>query len=353
MVEHRRPIHTLLAAVLVLLSLLTVACGGDDADDAASEEPIEPATEEATPADSVDTDDTTTTEVAADGADTTSNTDSCDELAAQFVTRGSANADLPDPEVEATCDGDTISVVSNGVPDFTYIGTSPGAPDGREFTFALPATATLAETVTDIPYIGPIGVSLSGIAIYGPTEGTGGDVDSLPGIISACGSHNGPGGFHTHKILTSVETDCWFTPEEVAAEPQLAGYAFDGYPIYTGNDQYTSSWQLTDESLFATDTWAAHTYVEGSGDLDQCNGRVDENGDYAYYTTDEFPYVLGCFAGVVDLDEPGGDEAGNPGQGGDRPERPEPPDGEGGDRPEPPEGDDERPEPRPEDDAGA
>lgn len=153
-------------------------------------------------------------------------------------------------------------------------------------------------------------------------------MDSLPDIISECGSHNGPGGFHTHKILASEETDCFFTPEEVAAAPQLAGYAFDGFPIYTGVDQYTSSWQLTDESLFASDTWAAHTYVEGSGDLDQCNGRYDEDGNYAYYTTETFPYVLGCFAGEVELAGAGG------GGDGERPARPE---GDNGERPEPPE----------------
>ena len=191
-------------------------------------------------------------------------------------------------------------MVSNGVPDFTYIGTSPGVPDGREFVFTLPAEAVEATVATDIPYVGPIGVTLNGIAMYGPTEGTGGDVDSLPGIISACGSHNGPGGFHTHKILNPGETDCWFAPDEVAAEPQLVGYAFDGFPIYTGIDQYTSSWQLTDETLFASDTWAAHTYVEGSGDLDECNGLTDDAGNYAYYTTDTFPYTLGCYSGVVD-----------------------------------------------------
>ncbi|MEM8621364.1 MAG: YHYH protein [Actinomycetota bacterium] len=105
-------------------------------------------------------------------------------------------------------------------------------------------------------------------------------------------------------------------PEEAAAEPQLLGYALDGYPIYTGNDQYTSSWALMDESLFATDTWAAHSYVEGSGDLDECNGLVDDDGDYAYYTTDTFPYVLGCYTGVVDLEAArgggGGPDGGGP-----------------------------------------
>ena len=111
-----------------------------------------------------------------------------------------------------------------------------------------------------------------------------------------------------------------FTPAEAAAAPQLLGYAFDGYPIYTGNDQYTSSWQLTDASLFASDTWAAHTYVAGSGDLDECNGRTDAFGNYAYYTTDTFPYVLGCFVGEVELvgggGGPGGPGGGEPGDGG-------------------------------------
>ena len=63
---------------------------------------------------------------------------------------------------------------------------------------------------------------------------------------------------------------------------------------------------MSTESLFATDTWAAHTYVEGSGDLDECNGLTDDAGNYAYYTTDTFPYVLGCYTGVVELTEAGG-----------------------------------------------
>ncbi len=276
----------------------------------------------------------------------------CDEVAALFVTRGSANPDLDDPEVSATCDGDDLVVTSNAVPDYTYIETSPGSPRGDESTYTIPASPSIADEVTPIPYIGSAAVTLSGIPIYGPTEGTGGDVDSLPGIVSACGSHNGPTGFHTHKILTSSETDCFFTPEEVAEAPQLVGYAFDGFPIYTGIDQYTSSWELTDETLFASDTWAAHTYVEGSGDLDECNGLTDEDGNYAYYTTEGFPYVLGCFAGVVDLDAAGGGGGGGGGggageDGGDeeRPERPENGDEERPERPE--NGDEERPE-RPE-----
>ena len=305
-----------LAIPIVVAALVISACSSDSTTDAAE---VSTANADATDAAEVSTtnDDDSTS---ASATDTAASTVDCDATAALFVTRGSANPDLVDPMVSATCDGDTLTVESNAVPDFTYIGTSPGEPDGREFTFTIPAQPATADETTDVPYIGPVAVTLGGIPIYGPTEGTGGDVDSLPGIISACGSHNGPGGFHTHKILTSTETDCFFTPEEVAAAPQLVGYAFDGFPISTGIDQYTSSWELTDESLFASDTWAAHTYVEGSGDLDRCNGRTDEDGNYAYYTTAAFPYVLGCFVGEITLEEPG---AGGPGDGGERPERPD------------------------------
>ena len=324
-------------AALVIAIVVLAACG-DDTDDLtdADQEETTPSTAEATTTSSTAAPDAaTTTEAAAaepaadeDDADP-SEPGACDDIAALFVTRGSANPDLDDPEVSASCDGDTITVASNGIPDYTYIETSPGQPTDRGHTFTLPAIPTVADTTTAIPYLGSIGVTLGGIPIFGPTEGTGGDVESLPGILSACGSHNGPSGFHIHLILSSSETDCLFTPEEVAEAPQLVGYAFDGFPIYTGIDHYTSSWELTDETLFATDTWAAHSYVEGSGDLDECNGRTDENGDYAYYTTATFPYLMGCYAGVVELEAPGG---GGAAPDGERPERPE-----GEERPERPE----------------
>jgi hypothetical protein len=342
-----------LVALACAALLVTSACASSDAGDgedsavtsASDTAGTAAGTTATTVTDTTSSDTTAGTEPAAN--DVVAGSVGCEETASLFVTRGSANVDLDDPEVSASCDGDTVIVTSNGIPDYTYIETSPGQPRDQDNTFVIPATPTMADTVTDIPLLGTAAVSLGGIQIFGPTEGTGGDVESLPGILSDCGSHNGPSGFHIHLILTSAETDCLFTPDEVADEPQLVGYAFDGFPIYTGIDQYTSSWVLTDESLFATDTWAAHTYVEGSGDLDQCNGRTDDDGNYAYYTTATFPYILGCYAGVVDLDAAGGGGAGGAGRdeaGGERPERP---DGGGdaeGDRPARPEGEGAPPE---------
>ena len=42
-----------------------------------------------------------------------------------------------------------------------------------------------------------------------------------------------------------------------------------------------------------------YEYVEGSGDLDECNGMMI-NGVYGYYITDGFPYILACFKGTPD-----------------------------------------------------
>ncbi len=307
---------TRLAIVVCALMLFASACASDDAS-TASGTGSETESESGSETESASAAETSSEPVEETESGAVQVASGCDEIAALFVTRGSANADLEDPEVSASCESGNVIVTSNGIPDYTYIETSPGAPTDRGHSFTIPSSPTVADTVTDVPVIGTAAVTLGGIPIFGPTEGTGGDVESIPGILSDCGSHNGPSGFHIHLILTSAATDCLFTPEQVATEPQLVGYAFDGFPIYTGIDQYTSSWQLTDESLFASDTWAAHTYVEGSGDLDQCNGRTDADGNYAYYTTATFPYILGCYTGIVDLDAAGGGGGG----GGERPER--------------------------------
>jgi len=238
-------------------------------------------------------------------------TSSCDEIAMKFVTRGSANADLADPAVSASCVDDNVVVVSNQIPDFPYIETTPGNPREFELEHSFPSTPLLSDTLTDVPAIGALGMAVNGIPIYGATEGTGGDVLSMQNFVE-CGGHNGPGGYHYHTFSVVGSDYCLFSEADVSAGPVLFGYAFDGYPIYSGNTLYTSSWFLSDATLFATDTFSAHTYSEGSGDLDQCNGRTDENGNYAYYTTDGFPYTLGCYRGVVELEEPGG--------GGGRPE---------------------------------
>ncbi|MFC3122724.1 YHYH protein [Agaribacter flavus] len=97
----------------------------------------------------------------------------------------------------------------------------------------------------------------------------------------------------------------------------VIGFAADGFPIYGSyiedNGQIRkvqSSYRLKSgtrpngegepggnyNGLFRDD----YEYLEGAGDLDACNGMTVD-GVYAYYITDDYPYVLACFTGEPDL----------------------------------------------------
>lgn len=100
----------------------------------------------------------------------------------------------------------------------------------------------------------------------------------------------------------------------------LVGFAHDGFPIcYSKSGKYKPSFQLSTESrtgdacsynnskqgmekelkdtkpdgTFVSD-W---NYVEGLGELDECNG-IEVDGKYTYFVTDEYPYVTRCLKGV-------------------------------------------------------
>ena len=105
----------------------------------------------------------------------------------------------------------------------------------------------------------------------------------------------------------------------------LIGWAADGFPIYArygysvADDAssalkvMTGSYQtvtVVSNSRPSTDTYPLGTfaqdyeYVEGSGDLDICNGRVGvtpefPEGIYHYYATDTYPYFQRCVKGDV------------------------------------------------------
>ena len=260
---------------------------------------------------------TTTTDFAASNGD-------CEAMAATFRDVESANPDSPDPELTATCDGDVLSVTSNAIPDYLYIATTPEELQASTVALKLAVSPTVADVPGEVPALGTIGIAVNGVPIYGPTENTGGDVLSLRGALSECGSHSSPVEFHLHLFGWDDDVDCLYSAEEVeSGDSILVGWSADGYPIMSGYVcadeectemvQLESSWQLTDDLLFASDTWSAHTYVEGSGDLDQCNGRVDADGQYRYYTTTTFPYFMGCYYGEVSDDAIAGGGGAGPG----------------------------------------
>ena len=127
--------------------------------------------------------------------------------------------------------------------------------------------------------------------------------------VDSHNAHSQPnGGYHYHGKPNALFEDSG------ANESPVVGFAADGFPIYGSyfNDgsevrAARSSYQLKTgrrpnsegnpggipDGTYRDD----YEFVEGVGDLDECNGMV-VNGTYGYYMTDEFPYILSCFRGT-------------------------------------------------------
>lgn len=97
----------------------------------------------------------------------------------------------------------------------------------------------------------------------------------------------------------------------------LVGFSADGFPIFgpwfndgttirTAQPSYLlksgtrstnrSEYNVAYDGAFRDD----YEYVESAGDLDACNGMTVD-GQYGYYVTESFPYIIGCFTGTPDM----------------------------------------------------
>jgi len=127
------------------------------------------------------------------------------------------------------------------------------------------------------------------------------------------------GAYHYHGTPTSVIQN-FDTGEDLVH----IGFAHDGFPMYySKSGKYKPSYKALDgnregeectyenphqsmdisvgghhDGTFTSD----FEYVEGSGDLDECNG-ITINGQYMYLVTNEFPYVSRCLMGEVSQSE--------------------------------------------------
>ena len=139
-------------------------------------------------------------------------------------------------------------------------------------------------------------------------------------------AHVQPDGmYHYHATPNAIfESDC----SSVSSGSPVIGFAADGFPVFgsciSNNGSIRnaqSSYQLKDGggprqtvSGYVTPTGGTGSiassnydgqfrgdweYVAGSGDLDECNGMTVD-GQYGYYITDSFPWVLACYSGTPD-----------------------------------------------------
>ena len=254
-------------------------------------------------------------------------------------------------QIESTsdwsCTGSDRNLVANGIPDHD-VGEFPneGNPNTiSEQTVSESFTLTPVQSTTATTLGGPRGVTgmvLNGVKIDASTAGScdsSGDDCSLidnsgSWSIEALGqtafnfgtddnnAHVQPGGsYHYHGMpegFISLQGGS-------SSTMTLIGWAADGFPIYArygysdANDAdsalkvVTGSYELVTEansSRPSTDIYSLGTfaqdweYVEGSGDLDECNGRVGvtpefPDGIYHYYATDTYPYFQRCVKGEV------------------------------------------------------
>ena len=206
------------------------------------------------------------------------------------------------PQLEIECTETAFVVISNNVPNFDYVQVTPNALESNPFEIEFPLEPTEADEPGGLA-LGGIGVSVTGITIFGAFEAPrdGWRDPFLDGLLDACSGHTAPGGwYHFHTLMSCIVDDH-------AAPGIVLGYAYDGYEIVTPwqcvdaacseTEEVFSSYERTGQGIGAFDDW---TYVDFFGDLDECNGRTDDDGSYRYYATNDFPYLPFCYHGETD-----------------------------------------------------
>jgi arylsulfatase A-like enzyme len=235
--------------------------------------------------------------------------------------------------LEITVTDDLCIFNANAIPnhDFNDGGQSfPNPVSEQDDQFEISRSPTIAIQKTDLSLtidnailLNSVKVDIIAAACFGVGDGKVGcnDMSSpwrydpmFPANGFRVDSHHAhaqpDGTYHYHGSPQAL-----FADNSSQASPVI-GFAADGFPIYgsyfedaDGNIRKArSSYILREGERPSTNGGPGGTY-DGTfrddytfdarnGDLDECNGMTI-NGSYAYFVTDDFPYVLGCFSGSV------------------------------------------------------
>ncbi|MFM2163507.1 MAG: hypothetical protein RLZZ383_3019 [Pseudomonadota bacterium] len=348
---------------LVPILVLVAACGGADAtkgDKDTSGDTDTASTD--TPAVEPTCDDPGTPTTATPAVSTDANGRNVEALACtQTATALACDLGVGHAYAESIADG-RRSITANGIVNHD-VGTfpnpdNPNAIAAQAYTYSVPVTPS----GTGSSQQGVFGVLFSGAVLDPATAELWNDDESWryealryataadhfdsdatnhpTGLGVDCNlAHVQPGGaYHYHGVPTSL----------LPATPAVTqvGWAADGAPIVAlyghedGTDAaspvraLTTSYQLRTgtrpagapsgayDGTFVAD-WA---YVDGLGDLDACNGRIETltldgvvTTTYVYVLTETYPYIPRCFTYTPDPSflrvAPGGGSGGGPGGG--------------------------------------
>ena len=192
--------------------------------------------------------------------------------------------------------------------------SNPNAISAQNYNFKVPAYPTKNSSITETGQ-NTFGVAVNGVPFDPPTaefwnndRSSGwaeeGIVDGKKYLgIDSSNAHVQPtGAYHYHGIPEAIITD----------NIQFVGYAADGFPIYY-NANLKSSYKLKSGSRPDNSPGGTYDgkynkdfeYIEGLGDLGQCNeytGITPEYPDGAtyYVVTETFPFAPRCWIGTPD-----------------------------------------------------
>ena len=221
-----------------------------------------------------------------------------------------AGASYAKPSISVSCSKTELKVSSNGMISFPFEQKTPNALTATTWSWSVPLNPAKAKSVTSIRNVlGTLGFTVSGLPIYGPTEGPQPAAQAFGDpvynkILDTCGGHTGPNREYHHHAITLVQ-QCNLSKQTIL------GYALDGFPIYTTlacldkkctkTALMKSGYEMTGDPK--SNTWDAYTHKasKASNVLDACNGRTQPDGTYGYHATTGFPYIIGCFAGTATL----------------------------------------------------
>lgn len=263
------------------------------------------------------------------------------------------------PQVSIRVEGDVRIIESNALPNHKAgrfpNGNNPNAIRAQQQRYTVPAEPQVASQPTQ-KFMQPFGVAVNGVVFDpGAAEFWRGNrqwqyeplADKINLGLDDNHAHVQPtGAYHYHGMPTGL-IETLGNPQE---KMLLIGWAADGFPMYTpfAHEEADNprsplvamkpSYRLKQgnrpsgnngpggryDGTFVND-WQ---YVPGSGDLDECNGRVGvtpeyPDGTFYYVVTDDFPFIPRLYRGTPDRSfersgPPGGGRGGPPGGPGGR-----------------------------------
>lgn len=212
----------------------------------------------------------------------TAHDDHCAAVAASVAEAGFGSS------VTVTCSKDHAIIQSDTYPDHEkmtgIVGSNEQVPVPAEYGAPIPLSPSLGTRPQTRD--AALGVAVNGVPIYDYTAG--GEMSEADlahhqarhdtfqtGQLDVCGGHAGRGDdYHYH-----VKPTCMIAKMANAGDNAIIGWAFDGFPIYGDNNPDGSE--------------------ISEGDLDICNGQLDETFGYRYHTSADAPYIVQCLMGDV------------------------------------------------------